>query len=88
MQADYIAGASTGLKTANKLHSLAQEVANNLTPEAIDPDDVRKVAALTQTANQAAQMGTAMLNSHKEETKPQEMTFAELVGSIQPKAPK
>lgn len=65
MQLDYMAGASKGLKTATILQDLAHRKAGLLDPETIQTDDLRLVAALAETANKSASMGTTLLTTNK-----------------------
>jgi len=66
MQSDYMAGASTGLKTATLLQTLAHKKAGELDPETVQTEDLRLVAALTDTANKSAAMGTTLLTANKD----------------------
>ena len=82
MQESYMAGAAKGLRTADKLHTAAEDMVDLLDRDKMGADDLRLVAALVQTANQAATMGTNLLNANKEATKTPELSLAELIGSV------
>lgn len=69
MQIDYTRGASTGLQTAAKLHEIAKRKVEKLDPSMVETEDLRVVAALTDTANKAAAMGTNLLNANKDKGK-------------------
>ena len=69
MQADYLKGASTGLKTASILHDLAHKRASGLDHASADTEDLRVIAASLDTANKASSMGTSLLNANKDAAK-------------------
>lgn len=69
MQADYLKGASTGLKTASILHDLAHKKASGLDLNTADTEDLRVIAASLDTANKASSMGTSLLNANKDVAK-------------------
>ena len=69
------AAARAGSATSAHLAGIAHGKAVQLDPEAVDMNDLREISALTQTANQAATIGTALIafpkNSRLDEAPPQ-----------------
>ena len=65
MQHDYTRGAAAGLDTATHLHEMANKKAKGLSAGTVETEDLRIVAALTETANKAAAMGTNLINAMK-----------------------
>jgi len=78
MQHDYTRGAAAGLDTATHLHEIANAKARELSAGTVETEDLRIVAALTDTANKAASMGTVLLNANKD-VKPVNEGLAEAI---------
>ena len=66
LQTDYLASAAKGLQTSKILQGIAHKKAQALDSETIVTEDLRLVAALTDTANKASSMGTSILNANKD----------------------
>lgn len=65
LQQDYLTGAATGVKTASKLQRIAGLRVAELDPATVQTEDIRLIAALTETANKAADMGSKLLAASK-----------------------
>jgi hypothetical protein len=59
-----------GSATSARLAGIANRKAAQLDPDAVDMEDLREIAALSLTANQAATVGTAMLAASRNDPKP------------------
>ena len=68
MSQDYTRGASTSLNTATELHQIAAQKVSELDRTNLQTEDLRLVAALTDTANKASQMSTNLMNLNKNNT--------------------
>ena len=68
MQSDYLDAASMGLQASRNLQRLALQKSQDL-GSAPQPDDIRMLNAIGDTTNKLAQMGTNLLQAHKESTK-------------------
>jgi len=63
--ANLAAAARHGSATSARLAQIANAKATQLDPAAVDMEDLREIAGLTQTANQAATIGTALVAASK-----------------------